>query len=214
MQPFAEGFVLAGGRSSRMGTDKAVVHFDGQPLVARALGLLRVVGLAASIAGARSTLEDFAPVVEDEGLGPLSGICAALSFATAHFIAFLPVDLPLLPASLLTYMIAHAQTTAAAATVASINGYAQTFPAILNRSTLPALETALRKGNRGCFDAFETASKQMARPFSTLSVELLVQAGQVAHPDRLPASFWFLNLNRPADLVRAERVLAAHRRVS
>jgi len=35
--PEAMGFVLAGGRSSRMGEDKALVEFDSQPLVAHAL---------------------------------------------------------------------------------------------------------------------------------------------------------------------------------
>jgi molybdopterin-guanine dinucleotide biosynthesis protein A len=197
-----------------MGTDKAIVHFDGQPLAARALSLLRELGLPGAIAGPRSTLGDFAPVVEDDGLGPLGGICAALASASADLVAFLPVDLPLLPASLVRYMLRHAQITAAAVTVASVNGYPQTFPAIVARSALPALETALHLGNRGCFEAFQTASKQMARPFSILPVELLVQAGQVAHPEGLPVPFWFLNVNRPADLVRGETVLAARRRVS
>ena len=41
-----------------------------------------------------------------------------------------------------------------------------------------------------------------------LPVELLVQAGQVAHPDGLHPSLWFLNLNRPADLLLAESSLA------
>ncbi len=39
----ASGFVLAGGQSSRMGRDKALLTFAGQPLIAHALAILREV---------------------------------------------------------------------------------------------------------------------------------------------------------------------------
>jgi molybdenum cofactor guanylyltransferase len=194
-----------------MGIDKATIQFDGQPLVARALGLLHAAGLSARIAGARSPLGKFASIVEDEGLGPLSGICAGLAAASADLVVFLPIDLPLLPTSLLTLMIDRAQITEAAVTVASVNGYPQTFPAVVNRVVLPELEASLRTGHRSCFAAFRAAATQMGRRLSVLPMELLVQAGQVAHPEGLPASLWFLNVNRPADLMRAETVVAAHR---
>ena len=102
-RPEAVGFVLAGGQSSRMGQDKALLLFAGRPLVAHALSIFSRAGIAASIAGVRSSartaLEAFAPVVEDAepGLGPLAGICAALASTSARYAVFLPVDLPLLP---------------------------------------------------------------------------------------------------------------------
>jgi hypothetical protein len=37
-----------------------------------------------------------------------------------------------------------------------------------------------------------------------LQVESLIQAGQVAHPGRLIPARWFLNVNQPRDLCRAE----------
>jgi molybdopterin-guanine dinucleotide biosynthesis protein A len=215
-QPDAVGFVLAGGQSSRMGADKALVPFDGQPLVARALGILREAGLTAAISGPRSLLAAYAPVVEDSepGCGPLGGVCAALASSSAPHAVFLPVDLPLMSASLVAFLLDHARITGAAVTVPSVNGFAQTFPAVVDRATLQMLETRRRSGDHGCFSAFEAAAAQLSLPFSVLPVELLVQSGHIAHPDSLPAALWFLNVNSPGDLARAQAILAASYRVS
>lgn len=204
----AAGFVLAGGRSSRMGADKALVQLSGKPLVVRAVSVLLEAGLTASIAGARSPLAAFAPVVEDSqpGLGPLGGICAALASTSADLAAFLPVDLPLLPASLLVFLLHHARTTDAAVTLCSVNGFAQSFPVVLRRETLPLLQTELEAGRCGCYSAFQAAASNLGQPVSALPVELLTQSGHITHPDGLPAAWWFLNVNAPKDLRRAEDV--------
>jgi len=209
----AAGFVLAGGRSSRMGADKALLPLCGMPLIAHALGILHQAGLSASIAGARSPLSAFAPVIPDSspGQGPLGGICAALASTSARWAVFLPVDLPLLPASLVAYLLRHARTTGRAVTLPSINGFAQTFPAVIDRVALPTLQTELDSGHGGCFSAFQAAAARLAQPISNLPVELLVQAGQVSHPCCLPPTCWFLNLNTPADLRRAQAHFPLHR---
>lgn len=200
------GFVLAGGRSSRMGRDKALLPFAGQPLIARALGTLREAGVSASISGARALLESLAPVVTDfaRGLGPLSGICSALDSTSARWAVFLPVDLPLLPASLVAYLLQHAQTTGEAITVASVTGVAHTFPAVVDRAALPALDAELRADRRKCFAAFEAAASALGQSLAPVPVEWLVQSGHVSHPRGLPAVYWFLNVNSPEDLKRAE----------
>jgi molybdenum cofactor guanylyltransferase len=207
----AAGFVLAGGESSRMGEDKALIRFHGRPLVERALGILQEAGLTGSIAGARTpvaleALKAFAPVVEDAkaGLGPLSGICTALAATEARWAVFVPVDLPLLPASFVAFLLNHARTTGRAITLASVNGFAQSFPAVVDRAVLAVLEKELKAGRRGCFAGFQAACDELNRPLTIVAVEALVQAGQVAHPDGLPAARWFLNVNRREDLCQAE----------
>ncbi len=212
----AAGFVLAGGQSCRMGADKALIRLAGQPLIAYALGILHQAGLEASIAGARSSLSAFAPVIQDAhpDRGPLAGICSALVSTSARHAVFLPIDLPLLPASLVSFLLHHARVAGGAVTVPSVNGYAQTFPAVVDRVALPALEASLKGGERGCFSAFKAAAAQSRQPLSVLPVELLVQSGQVALPDGLPAVFWFKNVNTPEDLGRAEAILANSHRVS
>jgi molybdenum cofactor guanylyltransferase len=210
----AAGFVLAGGQSSRMGRDKALLPFAGRPLIEHALTILRDAGLSTTIAGAnpaaQSALAAYAQIIPDPqpGLGPLAGICAALEAASARYVVFLPIDLPLIPPSLIEYLLHHAQVTGCAVTLPSINGFLQTFPAVLDRSVLPVLKTELDSGRRGCFSAFKAAAESFRQPIAGVAVELLVQAGQVAHPFGLPSMRWFLNVNTPRDLERAAAVAA------
>lgn len=211
----AAGFVLAGGRSSRMGSEKALVEFDGRPLLAHALAILRDAGLEAAIAGAQTDLSQFAPVVPDaqSGLGPLAGICAALASTWAEHGVFLSVDQPNVPCCLIRYLLLHARTTGRAITLASINGYPQTFPAVVRRGALPVLEHELREGRRGCYSAFSAAAIEAQELVTVLPVESLVQAGHLDDPNGLPAARWFSNLNTPVDLDRAMAYGSARSRV-
>jgi molybdenum cofactor guanylyltransferase len=210
MEPDAAGFVLAGGQSSRMGSDKALIQLAGKPLIEHALAILCQGGLAAAIAGARSSLGSFAPVVEDPapGLGPLSGVCAAMTSTSARYAVFVPVDLPLLPASLLAFLLQRARIEGSAVTLSSVSGFAQTFPAVIDRAILPGLQGGLEAGRAGCFQAFQAAAAAPAQKVTVVPVEFLAQSGHTSHPQGLPVSLWFLNLNTPADLERAERLLA------
>jgi molybdopterin-guanine dinucleotide biosynthesis protein A len=200
-------FVLAGGQSRRMGQDKALLTLAGQPLIAHALSVLRAAGHSPVIAGSRSDLSRFAPVIPDSNpdLGPLAGICAALESTTARYSVFLPVDLPIIPRSLIAYLVHNAQITSAAVTIPSICGAANTFPVVLEQSVLPALKSALASGRRGCLAAFHDAARALSHPISVIPVEFLAQSGQAANPRGLPAALWFLNLNTPADIERVER---------
>ena len=212
------GFVLAGGESSRMGQDKALLTFAGKPLIAHALAILSAAGLQPAIAGARSALSSFAPVVEDHpgdsGKGPLAGICAALRSTSACLAVFLPVDLPFIPHSLIGYLASHALVTGSPVTVASVNGHQRTFPAVIEREALDLLEGQLNSGERGCLAGFRHAAELLASRLSILPAELLVQNGQIFHPASLPPAFWFLNLNSARDLTRAERLATSGLRVS
>jgi molybdopterin-guanine dinucleotide biosynthesis protein A len=194
-----------------MGQDKALLTLALQPLIARALSVLRAAGLSPVIAGARCDLSRFARVISDPDpdLGPLSGICAALESTTARYSVFLPVDLPLLPPSLITYLIHNAKIISAAVTLPSICGVANTFPSVLERSILPSLKSALASGHRGCLAAFRSAARGLNEPISVIPVEFLAQSGHAAHDRGLPAALWFLNVNTPADLGRVERHFAS-----
>ena len=88
-------FVLAGGRSSRMGHDKAFLDFHGESLLTRALQLAQSVTADVAIVGPSSKFATFGRVVEDtfRNQGPLGGIHAALKNSTADLNLILAVDM-------------------------------------------------------------------------------------------------------------------------
>jgi len=207
----AAGFVLAGGRSSRMGSDKALALFGGIPLVQIALEAFAEAGIPARIAGARSDLSEFGAQLPDLSpeSGPLGGIHAALSASSAEWNVFLPVDLPLMPPSLLMSLLGRAQLTRLPVTAATLNGRLEPFPVVLHASALPAIAERLTAGQTACHRAWETIPAELGASLDAVSVETLLQCGQCAPGRRrvgLPPVLWFQSANTPEELARLNRI--------
>ena len=109
-----EAYILVGGRSSRLGRDKAFVAVGGITLAQRTLNTVRESGIAAKttfVAGSETqfaiqalTLD--APFIFDivGGRGPLGGLHAALSYAQTQWILLLACDYPLVTTDLLRFL--------------------------------------------------------------------------------------------------------------
>jgi molybdopterin-guanine dinucleotide biosynthesis protein A len=98
-----EGFILAGGLSSRMGEDKSRLRLGGRTFVEVAAGALSSVSSRISVVGSRPGVESHGlPVVRDvhEGLGALGGLHAALAACGAPWAAVISCDLPFVSAEL------------------------------------------------------------------------------------------------------------------
>jgi molybdopterin-guanine dinucleotide biosynthesis protein A len=195
--------VLAGGRSTRMGQDKAVLQVGGRSLVELALDKLRSIGVAEPrIAGARTDLSSLAPVVPDlhPGCGPLSGIEAALAATTKGLNLFLPVDMPLLPARFLYWMLLRAEITGALMTVPCINGWPQPLCAVYHRDLLRPITASLLGGNYKVMPVVTAAAGQ-SQAVDVFDTERLASS----HPELfafspLPLYRWFHNCNLPEDM--------------
>jgi len=90
--------ILAGGRSSRMGRDKALLDVGGMPLLARQIELVRAAGAAEVFISGRANAGYAAfgcRVLEDElpGAGPLAGIARGLDAAREPLLLVLAVDM-------------------------------------------------------------------------------------------------------------------------
>ena len=204
----AVGFVLAGGRSSRMGSDKARALFHGVPLIKVALQTIDAAGIPARIAGSRSDLSSFAAQIPDTftETGPLGGIHAALSVSAAEWNLFLPVDLPLMPSSLLACLLRRATLTGAPVTAVRLNGRIEPFPVILHCSVLLSITQRLEAGNSACHAAWQDIPLELGSSLDAAPVEYLHQCGHCSHPRGLPPALWFQSANTPAELSRLNRL--------
>lgn len=91
--------ILAGGKSSRMGRDKAFLEYEGQTLLERQIALARAAGAGEIFIAGRSDTEYVrfdCLILHDrfQNAGPLAGIERALDSASASHLLVLAVDLP------------------------------------------------------------------------------------------------------------------------
>jgi molybdopterin-guanine dinucleotide biosynthesis protein A len=194
-EPSRAGFLLAGGMSTRMGTDKAFLNFDGQSLLDRALIAMQTVCNRVTIVGDPSKFANYeaGSVIADifPGCGPLAGIHSALVHSVAELNLMLAVDMPFVTAELLSFLFAVAEKNAAVVTVPRVNDGLQPLCAVYRRDFAAAAERALRAGNYKIDALFSSVSTDV------IETAELAAAGFSARN--------FFNVNTPQDRVAGER---------
>ncbi len=196
------GFVLAGGKSARMGRDKAFLEASGRSLLANALELARSVAPEVRIVGEAAKFSAFGVVVEDvyRDRGPLGGIHAALENSQTELNLILGVDLPFVAVDFLQYVIAAANGSDSLVTVARMGTYYEPLCAVYRRQ-FASLAAAALAANRNKVDALFAGI-----PLRVISDEELARNG-------FPASM-FRNMNTPAEWKQAQQELAGREHVS
>jgi molybdopterin-guanine dinucleotide biosynthesis protein A len=141
-------FVLAGGRSSRMGQDKAFLLFGGRTLLDRVLATARAVVPHVCIVGSSEKFKYFDETIEDQfpDCGPLAGIHAALRSSDCDYNLILAVDMPFLEPGWLAYLLEQARTSQATVTVPRGDGGWQPLCAVYRRQFADLAESALQAG--------------------------------------------------------------------
>jgi molybdenum cofactor guanylyltransferase len=188
-------FVLAGGKSSRMGSDKAFLQAGGQSLIVHSLALAKSVASEVKISGDPEKFGSLAKIVPDKftGRGPLGGIHAALLDSATEYNLILGVDLPFVCSSFLSFLMSAANSSHAMVTVPFIGGHLQTLCAVYRKEFLRHAESALAAG-RNKIDA--------------LFPGVLVRV--IDEQEILAAGFnisMFRNVNTPEDWELAKREL-------
>jgi molybdenum cofactor guanylyltransferase len=153
------GVVLAGGRSTRMGGDKALAMLASRPLVAHVAARL-APQVDALFLNANGDAARFAflncPVVADAtsnaGGGPLAGVAAALRHAQTQGFAWLaaaPCDAPFLPLDLVARLAAAANEKRAPIAVAATAAGLEPMFGLWSTALASAVEAALAAGDGG-----------------------------------------------------------------
>lgn len=142
------GAILAGGRSTRMGTDKALLTIEGQPVIQRVgVALHNVVERCILIADNASPyafldLPSYPDIYKNAG--PLAGIHSALTHSRSDSVFILSCDLPLVTSEMIFYIIQN--QTARMATVVANGNCTQPLCGVYRRRLLPILADHLQRG--------------------------------------------------------------------
>lgn len=148
------GVVLAGGRSTRMGVDKATLAYEGRRLVDRAIDrLAEVCEPVIVVTGDRSIADLAVAQVRDAGVGPLGGIVAGLGQVTTPLAAVVAVDMPFADPALLQRLAEAWDGEPAVVPVAG--GCLQPLHAIYAAAAVDDLAALLDAGERSPARALE-----------------------------------------------------------
>jgi molybdopterin-guanine dinucleotide biosynthesis protein A len=199
------GYILAGGGSTRFGRDKALVEFDGQPMLARMMKLMRSVTKDLKLVAPPEKYTEFgAQLVADgwPGQGPLGGIItalenAAMGPANCEWNLIVSCDMPFLTQGWLAFLSERAVKSKAQV----VFPHSGSGPEPLCACWQTAAAAKLRSG-------FERGVRKVTEGIALLRAEVLDEADWKRF-DSAGRLFW--NMNTAMDYEEARRILEAER---
>jgi len=140
------GYLLAGGQSSRMGRDKALLPVGNSTLAAHIAAQIREAAGNVTLIGPPEHYAHLGfPVIPDAipGCGPLGGLLTALRSTSADWNLIVACDMPHLTAPFLVGLLNAAEGAAPDCLVAESHGRRHPLCAVYHRRVLAAAETAI-----------------------------------------------------------------------
>lgn len=188
------GIVLAGGRSSRFGANKAFAELGGVPMIERALHALRTIfdELLIVTKTPRLFRRSQARIVRDAAAweGPLVGLYSGLRASSTERNFVCACDMPWLSPALIRRLCRAADGREAV--IPRVGNHLEPLCAVYSRRSLPVIRGLLREGKRGLTDLITRC------PPTVLPAASLVPRNQLRRA--------FLDLDTPEDWIRAERM--------
>jgi molybdopterin-guanine dinucleotide biosynthesis protein A len=187
--------VQAGGQSRRMGRDKGLVPFAGQPLIKRVVE--RLASLGDEILVTTNRPQDYRflglPLIGDllPGQGALGGLYTALSAASQPLVAVVACDMPFASQALLAAARDRLLNSNDDVVMPQSLEGLEPLHAVYRRATcLPVVEAALRDGRRRMISWLDLVETHIMLPDVVQQFD--------------PAGRIFINLNTPQELAEAE----------
>lgn len=187
----ADGFVTAGGNSSRMGRDKAWLELDGVTMIERVIAALRPVTRCVTIIANRPEYTRLnLPVVADTylGVGPLEAIRTAVANARHPRVVLVGCDLPFVTPELFAHLLREAGDAQAVVPLDEA-GRLEPLCAVYATAVLPVVSELIAAGHRKVSQLFDRIP---TRVVAFAELERLEGAG-----------LFFENVNSPEDYRRA-----------
>ncbi len=188
-----EGFILAGGASSRMGTDKARLLIDGETFLQHIAHELSVVTPLVTVVGAGAEAALNLPIAPDihDNWGALGGVHAALAACCAEWALVVACDLPGVTAALFARLSGLRNSFEAVAPVQS-DGRRQPLCALYRVvPSLASAESLIKTGERKPIALLQSLRTRWV-PFRELD-------------DLAGAEHFFDNINTPQDYARVSQ---------
>lgn len=187
--PDVTGVILAGGKSRRMGTDKAQLKIAGQSLFERSLQLLQSFFATIIIAGDRPDLaRPGIPAIADLYPGSaLGGLHTGLKSASTDWIFVAPCDMPYSDTRIVTALLQNREGVDAVVP-RTPGGYEPVF-ALYHKNCLPQMEVMLQQNQLRIYDFYQR-----------ISIHYL-------DPPQLPEGWQraLLNINTPEQLAKIKK---------
>lgn len=189
--------IQAGGESRRMGSDKALLPFLGQPIILRLLN--RLAGIAEEVLITSNQPENYrflglAPIPDLlPGCGALGGLYTALNAASHPYVAVVACDMPFASPELFAVELALLREAGVDAVIPRSEAGTEPFHAIYRCDIcLPRVRAALDAGKRRVDAWFPGANIRYLEPAESLPYD--------------PKQLAFLNINTLDELKAAERI--------
>jgi len=196
--------ILAGGFSSRFGQNKGLVTLKNKPLIQHVIdATCNIVDETIIVVSSKTQAEDFTKVTGSETRviidinnmqGPLVGASTGFEKAHGKYLLLLPCDTPLISKDILSLLF-QLCTNKNAAIPRWPNGYIEPLQSVYQ--TKPALKSAKKT-----LDKRRTDMRSMIRKLQNVHYVPTTTLQQLD-----PELKTFFNVNKPADLKKAESLL-------
>jgi molybdopterin-guanine dinucleotide biosynthesis protein A len=188
------GIILAGGESSRMGSDKGLQLLCGKPLISYTIQVLSELCSTIIISTSSDVYQSFGyKTVADDipGIGPMGGIYSALRQSKTDANLVLSCDLPFVSKELLSFILENASGFQVAVPWQG-NRHYEPLCGFYNLSVLSQMGAYIQKGNYKLPDLFEDIS------INRLNINMSMD---FYSPEL------FFNVNSKHDLLTAENMM-------
>jgi molybdopterin-guanine dinucleotide biosynthesis protein A len=189
-------YILAGGQSSRMGRDKAMLAPGGTPVLMRTAALLSPLAGPPIIIGPPTRYSALGyNVIPDDGasIGPLGAIATALRHSNQAWNLIVGCDLPFLTSRWLDYLIGRAVESSADAVIPQSAAGAEPLCAMYRKTCVTPLLAAIARGTRKVTDALTALKIDAVTPEEWKPFD---ESGHL-----------FKNMNTPGDFEEANTIL-------